>query len=164
MVRFILRAAFLLGLIAFFLPGGRNEDGPSLNYFQAFAGLQEAMSDLGGFCDRAPTACNSAGQVAGFVANRIGDGLEFGYQALTGARGAPQLPAGPPATVDPTPGAPSAGHAPAPASAAAMPIGVPYIPLAERHTAATTAGSGAAVPAPSPRPPSTQALPPSSPH
>lgn len=77
--------AFLLGLIAFFLPGAdRAREGEDINYFLAFAGFQQAVSDLGGFCERAPAACGAGSQIAGFVLNRIGDGLEYGYALVRG--------------------------------------------------------------------------------
>ena len=89
--------AFLLGLIAFFLPGAnRDREGEDINYFLAFAGFQQALSDLGGFCERAPAACGAGSQIAGFVLNRIGDGLEYGY-ALVRGRTAEMAPAAGPA-------------------------------------------------------------------
>lgn len=81
--------AFLLGLIAFFLPGAdRAREGEDINYFLAFAGFQQAVSDLGGFCERAPAACGAGSQIAGFVLNRIGDGLEYGYALVRGGTAA----------------------------------------------------------------------------
>ncbi len=77
--------AFLLGLIAFFLPGAnRDADEEDINYFLAFSGFQQAIADLGGFCERAPAACGAGSQIAGFVLNRIGDGLEYGYALVRG--------------------------------------------------------------------------------
>lgn len=126
--------AFLLGLIAFFLPGAnRDRQGEDINYFLAFSGFQQAMSDLGGFCDRAPAACGAGSQIAGFVLNRIGDGLEYGYALVRG-----QPPATAPAVQ------PAAAATAQPADAA---IG-PTMPGPRIETA----GNPAAKPVPHPLP------------
>ena len=130
--------AFLLGLIAFFLPGAnRDREGEDINYFLAFAGFQQALSDLGGFCERAPAACGAGSQIAGFVLNRIGDGLEYGY-ALVRGRTAEMAPTAIPAS------GPAAQPAAAPQPAQAV-LG-PVQPEATGNPAANP------VPHPLPRP------------
>ncbi|KAA0971095.1 hypothetical protein FPY71_11665 [Aureimonas fodinaquatilis] len=120
MIRFIIKIAFWLGVIAFFLPGSKSSnEGGEINYFVAFAGFQELMSDMSGFCDRAPTACGAGGQIASFVGNRIGDGLNYGYELIRGQNNPPPGTNTPPASLPLTPAqnrAPPAGGTPVPAA------------------------------------------------
>lgn len=86
-MRFLLKLGFWLALIAFFLPTGGGEDGDrgSVNYFGAFLGAQQALSDLGGFCDRSPAACDAGRDVGAFVAARVGDGIAYGVATIRGS-------------------------------------------------------------------------------
>lgn len=85
MIRFVLKSAFFLGLVALVVPsltGRASEKGqssPGLDVFSTFAGAQAALSDLSGFCDRVPSACAAGGDVARFAAERVGDGLQIAY-------------------------------------------------------------------------------------
>jgi hypothetical protein len=87
MIRFILKAAFFLGLIALLLPRA-NEAKPAdeaqFDAFTAMMGAQAAVADLAGFCDRAPSACQAGGAVARFAGERIGDGLAMAYGFVEG--------------------------------------------------------------------------------
>ena len=117
--------AFLLGLIAFFLPGAdRAREGEDINYFLAFAGFQQAVSDLGGFCERAPAACGAGSQIAGFVLNRIGDGLEYGYALVRGGTAATG-PVAQPAALAAAPQPAQALVGPVRPEAAGTPVGKP---------------------------------------
>ncbi|GGD12281.1 DUF5330 domain-containing protein [Aureimonas glaciei] len=106
-MRFILKAAFWLGLIAFFMPfgGTPKETSAHLSVVGAFVGAQEAIADLSGFCTRAPQACDTGREFAVFAGERIGDGVAMAY-SLVQDRVAPASP--PPAA------------APAPATATAI--------------------------------------------
>ena len=101
-MRFLLKIAFFLGLIALFLPGRPEQEGeasPGLSPVVLFYGAQQAISDLGGFCDRSPAACAIGHEVAAFVGERIGDGVALGYGLLQ-----ERLPGQPaPAVVPPEP-------------------------------------------------------------
>jgi hypothetical protein len=105
-MRFILKAAFWLGLIAFFMPfgGTPKETSAHLSVVGAFVGAQEAIADLSGFCTRAPQACDTGREFAVFAGERIGDGVAMAY-SLVQDRVAPASP-------------PAAGSAPANAIAA----------------------------------------------
>lgn len=85
-MRFLLKMGFWIALIAFFLPsfGGEDTEREGVNYFGAFVGAQAALSDMGGFCERAPAACEAGRDVGSYVAARVGDGLAFGYAAIHG--------------------------------------------------------------------------------
>ncbi|MFD2237026.1 DUF5330 domain-containing protein [Aureimonas populi] len=84
-MRFLLKMGFWLALIAFFLPSGGGEASrPDVNYFSAFLGAQEALSDMRGFCERSPTACAAGREVGSFVAARVGDGLAYAYRVAQG--------------------------------------------------------------------------------
>ncbi|MEF2072999.1 DUF5330 domain-containing protein [Consotaella aegiceratis] len=112
-MRFILKSAFWLGLAAFLIPsGGTDEEtGPSLSVGHALVGVQQALQDLTGFCDRAPDACTAGRDMAAFAGERIGDGMSLAYQ-LVQDRMAIETPAEPgSAPVDPvvTAGLSSAG-------------------------------------------------------
>jgi hypothetical protein len=80
-MRFLIKTAFWLALIAFFLPSPQSGEGEaaSVNYFGAFLGAQEAISDMGGFCERSPAACAAGRDVGTYVASRVGDGLVYAY-------------------------------------------------------------------------------------
>ncbi len=80
-MRFLIKTAFWLALIAFFLPSPQSGEGEaaSVNYFGAFLGAQEAISDMTGFCERSPAACAAGRDVGAYVASRVGDGLVYAY-------------------------------------------------------------------------------------
>lgn len=90
MMRFILKCAFWLGLVAFLLPFGehRGETASEISWLGAFAGAQEALDDLGGFCDRAPRACETGREIALFASERVADGIAIAYGFIEDSRGA----------------------------------------------------------------------------
>ncbi|MCQ8781063.1 DUF5330 domain-containing protein [Mangrovibrevibacter kandeliae] len=81
-MRFILKSAFWLGLIAFMLPGTGSDGKSTMSFATALVGAEEALQDLGGFCDRSPQACTAGREFAGFAGERIGDGLAIAYQVV----------------------------------------------------------------------------------
>ena len=86
MIRFVIKSAFFLGLIAMVLPGGQTRDGePEINLFAMLYGAQAAVSDLSTFCERAPSACAAGGDVARFAGDRMSDGLALAYKFVDGA-------------------------------------------------------------------------------
>ncbi|WP_182085581.1 DUF5330 domain-containing protein [Aureimonas sp. ME7] len=119
-MRFLLKLAFLIGLALFFL-APKHEDGtgtPSdLNAASLIFGVQQAVADLGGFCERAPLACESGRNAAVFAGERIAEGMAFVYGLATGAQPSVPVP-GPvdqPETIRPTrPSEHPANGAPAP--------------------------------------------------
>ncbi|BDA83671.1 hypothetical protein Sa4125_12130 [Aureimonas sp. SA4125] len=90
-MRFILKAAFWLGLIAFFAPfgGTPKETSANLSIVGAYIGAQEAIADLSGFCTRAPQACDTGREFAIFAGERIGDGAAMAYQFVQGRMAPP---------------------------------------------------------------------------
>ncbi|WP_062230800.1 DUF5330 domain-containing protein [Aureimonas sp. N4] len=102
-MRFLIKIAFLIGLIALFLPGHRDKDGasdPGLSPVVLLYGVQQAFSDLGGFCDRSPAACASARDAASFVVARVQEGAVIGYglirEKMAGEKPAQPAPNDPP--------------------------------------------------------------------
>ncbi len=88
MIRFVLKSAFFLGLVALVVPSltgrsnGSAESAAGIDVFSTFQGAQAALSDLSGFCDRAPNACAAGGNLARFAAERVGDGIQIAYGFL----------------------------------------------------------------------------------
>ncbi|SMC64347.1 hypothetical protein SAMN06297251_10591 [Fulvimarina manganoxydans] len=124
MIRFLLKTAFLVGLGSLLIPGfGPSDDAaPEIDLWQSAAGIQAAVSDVLSFCDRAPAACETGGELAGFVRSRIETGLTIAYDLAISS--------------EPGPGAVPA-------------IGVPALGAsspAPRPQAATTAPSGHGLP------------------
>ncbi|WP_050767449.1 DUF5330 domain-containing protein [Aurantimonas manganoxydans] len=92
MIRFIIRSAFLLGLVALFLPSGQNDGDDAatgIDPFTAMMGAQAAIADIWGFCDRAPAACSAGGDLVQFAGDRIGDGFALAYRTIQGQSGEP---------------------------------------------------------------------------
>ncbi|WP_168990451.1 DUF5330 domain-containing protein [Aureimonas flava] len=87
-MRLLLKLAFLIGLVLFVLAPARDgEDGvpAGLSVGALVFAVQQAATDLGGFCERAPMACESGRDAIRFVGARIGEGLTFAYGLATGA-------------------------------------------------------------------------------
>ena len=82
-MRFILKMAFFLGLIAFFIPfGGERPREANISLVGAFIGAQQAIADLTGFCVRAPQACDTGRELAVFAGERITDGAALAYSLV----------------------------------------------------------------------------------
>ncbi len=101
MIRFLVKSAALLGLAAVILPNASGEGGPDLSVGGLLFGIQEAASDLSGFCDRAPTACLAGREAASFAAAQIGEGARLAYAYARGEDAS--LGDGPPVLVEVTP-------------------------------------------------------------
>lgn len=160
MIRFFIKMAFFLGLIAMIVPGGRDRDGePEINLFALLYGAQAAVSDLSGICDRAPSACAAGSDVARFAGERVGDGLAIAYDFVDGAIArrregtaataalaapAPRLAARTDVrTAQPRPDRITTAAIPSARIPAVQKVAIP----ADRATVATTAGASARQPA-----------------
>jgi hypothetical protein len=76
---FLLRMAFWLGVVCVLLPGGRNNaTEPQVDAASAVSAAGAAVSDMRGFCDRQPQAC----EVGGKVAVALGQKAEAGARTL----------------------------------------------------------------------------------
>jgi hypothetical protein len=77
---FLLRMAFWLTVVCVLLPSGNNNASPDaqIDATQAASLATAAVSDVRGFCDRQPDAC----QVGGKVAVAIGHKAEAGARTL----------------------------------------------------------------------------------
>jgi hypothetical protein len=75
---FLLRAAFWLGVVLVLLPsGGTKSDAQTqVSAAEAVTAASAAVSDMGQFCSRQPTACEVGGQAA----------VALGQRAQAGAR------------------------------------------------------------------------------
>lgn len=85
-MRFILKSAFWLGLLAFFIPFGGEPKETSANVTAVglFLGAQQALQDVTGFCERAPMACETGRELGVFAGERIGDGIEMASALFEG--------------------------------------------------------------------------------
>lgn len=76
---FLLRVAFWLSIVLVLLPSGDyhpKDQAPRIGAADAVNAASAAVSDLSGFCDRQPDACEVGGQAA----------IAFGQRAQAGAR------------------------------------------------------------------------------
>jgi hypothetical protein len=96
-MRLLIKLAFLIGLALFFLAPARDDaDGvpAGLSAGALVYAVQQAATDLGGFCERAPSACESGRDALQFAGARIVEGLTFVYGLATGATAAPSAAPG----------------------------------------------------------------------
>ncbi|GGD93941.1 hypothetical protein GCM10011390_10820 [Aureimonas endophytica] len=156
MIRFVIKCALGLGLVAMVLPLGRATDAaaPALDPLRMFAGIQEAAADIGSFCTRAPAACAAARDLAAFAGDRIEAGLRIGYRLMDDG-----LASREPGAATPQNSAEAAREAAADPAALhpEMPLPQPYQPPRHPGPAATALpekigeARPAAVPIPTPR-------------
>ena len=76
---FLVRVAFWLSIVLVLLPSGgyrSNSEAPRITAADAVGAAGAAMSDVSGFCDRQPAACEVGGQAV----------IAFGQRAQAGAR------------------------------------------------------------------------------
>lgn len=75
---FLLRMAFWLGVVCVLLPSGTQSSAPDaqIDAKQAVTVASAAVSDMRGFCERQPDACEVGGKVA----------VALGHKAEAGAR------------------------------------------------------------------------------
>ncbi|WP_279477795.1 DUF5330 domain-containing protein [Aureimonas sp. SK2] len=97
-MRLLLKLAFLIGLALFFLaprPGDEAGVPAGLSAGALAFAAQQAAADIGGFCDRAPMACESGRDAIRFAGARIVDGMTFVYGLAAGSVAAPATEPGP---------------------------------------------------------------------
>ena len=76
---FLLRVAFWLSIVLVLLPSGKYQAesrAPAIGAADAVSAASAAVSDMSGFCERQPEACQVGGQAA----------VAFGQRAQAGAR------------------------------------------------------------------------------
>jgi hypothetical protein len=73
---FLLRMAFWIGLVCVLLPGGSDKPAVKIDTASAVTAAGAAVTDMRGFCERQPQACEVGGQVA----------VAIGHKAEAGAR------------------------------------------------------------------------------
>lgn len=139
-MRFLLKIGLLLLAVSYFLPAppeGAMEDRPGLSPVVMLYGLQQAVTDVAGFCTRSPAACASARDALGYAAERVAAAAASLTALATGT--APPPPAAP---------EPAVPHAYPPPSGYRAPL----VTGAIRPAAAAPAPAASPVPAPQPRP------------
>jgi hypothetical protein len=83
---FLLRMAFWLGLVLVLLPREKTPESeklPQIGASEAVSAATAAVSDMGQFCKRQPTACEVGGQAATVIGQRAQDGARKLYQIIT---------------------------------------------------------------------------------
>ena len=83
---FLLRMAFWLGLVLVLLPREKTPESdkvPQVGASEAVSAATAAVSDMGQFCKRQPTACEVGGQAATVIGQRAQDGARKIYKIIT---------------------------------------------------------------------------------
>ena len=84
---FLLRLTFWIGLVLVLLPTGQNpgagQVAQQINASEAVSAATAAISDMGQFCKRQPTACEVGGQAATVIGQRAQGGARKLYQIIT---------------------------------------------------------------------------------
>src|ERR1700744_3462268 len=83
---FLLRMAFWLGLVLVLLPRDKTPEAdktPQISASDAVSAATAAISDMGQFCKRQPTACEVGGQAATAIGQRAQGGARKLYQIIT---------------------------------------------------------------------------------
>jgi uncharacterized protein DUF5330 len=83
---FLLRMAFWLGLVLVLLPRDKTPESeklPQIGAAEAVQAATAAVSDMGQFCKRQPTACEVGGQAATAIGQRASEGARKLYQIIT---------------------------------------------------------------------------------
>jgi hypothetical protein len=83
---FLLRMAFWLGLVLVLLPREKTPESdkvPQIGASEAVSAATAAVSDMGQFCKRQPTACDVGGQAATAIGQRAQDGARKLYKIIT---------------------------------------------------------------------------------
>ena len=86
---FLLRMAFWLGLVLVLLPREKTPESdklPQIGASEAVQAATAAVSDMGQFCKRQPTACEVGGQAATVIGVRAQEGARKLYQIITDKR------------------------------------------------------------------------------
>ncbi len=78
---FLLRTAFWLGLVLLLLPiktdDGGQTGGVEVGAWQAYDAAKETIRDLSGFCDRAPTACDTGSDILQTIGQKAKAGAGY---------------------------------------------------------------------------------------
>ena len=83
---FLLRMTFWLGLVLVLLPREKTPESdkvPQVGASEAVSAATAAVSDMGQFCKRQPTACEVGGQAATVIGQRAQDGARQLYKIIT---------------------------------------------------------------------------------
>ena len=85
---FLLRLTFWIGLVLVLLPRDKTPDSEKspqiqINASEAVSAATAAISDMGQFCKRQPTACEVGGQAASVIGQRAQGGARKLYQIIT---------------------------------------------------------------------------------
>jgi hypothetical protein len=92
---FLLRMAFWLGLVLVLLPREKTPESdklPQIGASEAVQAATAAVSDMGQFCKRQPTACEVGGQAATVIGQRAQDGARKLYQIITDKKAEKKAP------------------------------------------------------------------------
>lgn len=92
---FLLRMAFWLSVVCVLLPSGTQSNAPNaqIDATQAATVAGAAMSDMRGFCDRQPDACEVGGKVAVALGHKAEAGARTLYEFITNKLSEPSAPA-----------------------------------------------------------------------
>lgn len=83
---FLLRTAFWLSIVLALLPSGGSQpksSEPSISALEAVSAASAAVSDMGGFCERQPDACEVGAQAATAFGQRAQAGAKMVYEFLS---------------------------------------------------------------------------------
>ena len=92
---FLLRMTFWLGLVLVLLPREKTPESdklPQIGASEAVQAATAAVSDMGQFCKRQPTACEVGGQAATVIGQRAQDGARKLYQIITDKKAEKKAP------------------------------------------------------------------------
>lgn len=81
---FLLRVAFWLSIVLVLMPSGvPQSSAPKIDAGDAVSAAFAAMSDMGGFCERQPDACDVGGKAAVAFGQRAQAGAKFLFEVLS---------------------------------------------------------------------------------
>ncbi|ESR22765.1 DUF5330 domain-containing protein [Lutibaculum baratangense] len=104
---FLIRLAFWLTLVLLVLPMPRSEtgeaSGTTISAFDALGFAQSAVSDVAGFCDRNPRACETGAMLIGTLREKAIYGSQLVYRSLSAEPDTDPSLAGPDAPEGPDP-------------------------------------------------------------
>ena len=88
---FLLRMAFWLGVVCVLLSSGGNSTSPEaqIDASQAVTLASAAVSDVRGFCERQPDACEAGGKVAVAIGHKAEAGARTLYEFISKLREKP---------------------------------------------------------------------------
>lgn len=81
---FLLRVAFWLSIVLVLMPSGAPQfSAPKIDAGDAVSAAFAAVSDMGGFCERQPEACDVGGKAALAFGQRAQAGAKFLFEVLS---------------------------------------------------------------------------------